>query len=46
MCAEPVRRDQMELALEFRRGACPPVVDLFHFHLRCFAAWEFERTKV
>ena len=31
------------------RGSCRnganPGLDKFHVHVRCFAAWEFERTK-
>jgi len=31
-------------ALE-RLHAKPEVIERYHLHTRCFAAWEFERTK-
>jgi hypothetical protein len=42
-----VAKDEMEFEIEFARdGGCPePGLDKFHVHLRCFAAWEFERGK-
>jgi len=52
VCGEPVNRDQMELEIEFARHGSTPAVastapgfDRYHLHLRCFAAWELERTK-
>lgn len=43
ICAEPVKQDELGFELEFApdhedtgEGDC-------HVHLRCFAAWEFER---
>jgi hypothetical protein len=44
VCGLPIERDQMELDVEFDRPGLRP--DLHHFHPRCFAAWEFERTKI
>jgi hypothetical protein len=40
---ERIRPDQLEYELQFgQEGATP---DVFHLHLRCFAAWEMERTN-
>jgi hypothetical protein len=36
ICGLPVSRQEMELEMEFAR-------DRFHVHLKCYAAWEFER---
>ena len=41
VCELPITRDQLEL--EFDQVGAP---DTLHFHIRCFAAWELERTKV
>jgi hypothetical protein len=44
ICAEPLRRDQLELEIDFQRpGAAPEV---HHLHPRCLAAWGLERTKL
>jgi hypothetical protein len=45
VCEKPITRDQLEYELEFARDGDNPDLEKFHFHLRCFAAWEFERTK-
>jgi hypothetical protein len=44
VCGEPVARHQIDLEMEFARQGVTP--DTPHLHLRCFAAWEFERTEV
>ena len=41
VCGEPVRRSDLGFELEFQ-----PETAKYHFHIRCLAAWEFERTKV
>jgi hypothetical protein len=46
ICGEPVRRDQMEFEVQFERDGTAPGLDKYHIHVRCFAAWEFERRKV
>jgi UDP-glucose 4-epimerase len=39
--------DQPSLSSTLERlHARPEVVERYHLHARCFAAWEFERTKV
>jgi len=35
----------MEFEIQFEHGGATPGLDKFHVHLRCFAAWEMERTK-
>jgi hypothetical protein len=34
----------MEFEIEFEHDGAPDL-DKFHVHIRCFAAWEFERSK-
>jgi hypothetical protein len=41
-----VARDQVELEVEFVTNGPMSRMDKYRFHLRCFAAWEFERTEV
>jgi len=43
VCRRPVTGDQLEVAIEFVRNGPVPGLDQYHLHLRCFAAWEFER---
>jgi hypothetical protein len=43
VCGELATKKELELEIEFNRHS---VVDRFHLHPRCYAAWEFERTKV
>jgi len=43
VCGKRVTKDEAEFELEFAHDG--PGVDVFHLHVRCFAAWEFERTK-
>ena len=45
VCNEPVMKDQLELEVQFARERAVPGLDKFHIHVRCFAAWEFERTN-
>jgi hypothetical protein len=45
VCGKTVRRDQMELEIEFSHDSATPGLDRYRLHPRCFAAWEFERTK-
>jgi hypothetical protein len=32
--------------VEFAHDGANPGLDKFHLHLRCFAVWELERTKL
>ena len=43
VCETPVTQDQLEYKLKFTRDRDPSLT--LHFHLRCFAVWELERTK-
>jgi hypothetical protein len=45
ICGLPVDADQIELRLAFAYDGSPPGLDTFYFHVRCFAAWEFERQQ-
>lgn len=45
VCGQAVSREEMGFDLEFAHGPTPsPAVNL-QFHVRCFAAWEFERDN-
>ncbi len=46
ICGDAVKRDEVEIEIEFNRHGVTPGLDRYHLHQRCFAAWEFERTKV
>jgi hypothetical protein len=46
ICGEPVGKKEMEFEIQFARDGDNPGLDKFHVHIRCFAAWEFERQKV
>ena len=43
ICELPATRDEMEFEVQFARDGDNPGLDKFHVHVRCFAAWEFER---
>ena len=48
VCGEAVTKDQLEMQVEFSRdgSSAPPAgLEIFHIHVRCFAAWEFERQN-
>jgi hypothetical protein len=45
VCGVPVTKDEMEFEIQFAHDGNNPGLDKFHVHLRCFAAWEFERGK-
>ena len=45
VCEMPVTKDEMEFEIEFARDGDAPDLDKFHVHMRCFAAWEFERRS-
>ena len=44
VCDHPVTRDQLEFEIQFAHNGDTPGLDKFHVHVRCFAAWEFERS--
>lgn len=45
ICGEPVTKEQLEFKVQFAFDGGTPGLDKFHVHVRCFAAWEFERTN-
>jgi hypothetical protein len=45
VCDLPVARDQLEFQIEFAADGDNPSLDRYHVHIRCFAAWEFERRS-
>jgi len=46
VCREPVRRDEVDVEIHFRRYDSTLGLDSYQLHPRCFTAWEFERTKI
>jgi hypothetical protein len=46
VCELPVTKDQLEFEIQFARDGDNPGLDKFHIHIRCFAAWEFERRNM
>jgi hypothetical protein len=46
VCERPVTKDEMEFEIQFEHDGSNPGLDKFHVHIRCFAAWEFERNKL
>jgi hypothetical protein len=44
VCGVPVTREQLEFEIQFARDGDNPGLDKYHVHVRCFAAWEFERN--
>jgi len=46
VCKRPITKDELELEIQFARAdGAMPRLDKFHLHVRCFAAWELERSK-
>ena len=45
VCERPVTKQEMEFEIQFARDGDNPGLNKFHVHIRCFAAWEFERSK-
>jgi len=49
LCGEPIGIDQFECEIQFaheRRTSPIRPIDTFRLHLRCLAAWEFERVQI
>ena len=36
-------KEEKQFQIEFANDGDNPGLDKFHVHIRCFAAWEFER---
>jgi hypothetical protein len=45
ICDLPVKREELEFEIQFEHDVNAPGLDKFHVHIRCFAAWEFERGR-
>ena len=45
VCDLPVTSLQLEFEIQFARNGDNPGLDKYHVHVRCFAAWEFERRR-
>ena len=45
VCDLAVTPQQMEFEIQFARDGDNPGLDKFHVHIRCYAAWEFERQR-
>ena len=45
VCEKAVTKEDMEFEIQFARDGDNPGLDKFHVHIRCYAAWEFERNK-
>lgn len=45
VCELPVSNDENELEIHFVHDRGSTELDEFHVHIRCFAAWEFERRS-
>jgi hypothetical protein len=41
----PAHRAKERVRIQFAFDGAEPGLDKFHLHVRCFAAWEFERTR-
>jgi hypothetical protein len=46
VCETATTAEQVEYVVEFTRDGPNPGLDRFLCHLRCFAMWEVERTKL
>jgi hypothetical protein len=45
VCERPVTKQELEFEIQFEHNGDMPGLDKYHVHIRCFAAWEFERSK-
>jgi hypothetical protein len=46
ICGEPVTPNDVEYEVQFAHDGANPRLEKYHLHIRCFAAWEMERTKL
>jgi hypothetical protein len=44
-CERSLTKDELEFEIQFARDGGNPGLDKYHVHIRCFAAWKFERSK-
>ena len=45
VCERRITHEDLEFEIEFERGGPEGGLDKYHVHVRCFAAWEFERRR-
>jgi hypothetical protein len=45
ICRKPVKPEETGFELEFAPGSGETELVAYAFHIRCFAAWEFERRE-
>ena len=45
VCGKPVTKGELAFEIQFAHDETIPGLDKFDVHVRCFAAWEFERNK-
>ena len=45
VCGKRLTRAEMAVELQFNRRDGTPGFDQYHFHHRCYVAWEFERAN-
>jgi hypothetical protein len=45
-CGLYVMKDQMAIEIQFSHNGATPELHKFELHVRCFAAWEFERGNL
>jgi hypothetical protein len=46
ICGQPITPDHVRYTIQFDHDHWGAGWDRFQLHLRCFAAWEWERTKL
>lgn len=46
ICSAPIRRNEIEIEIEFIREDDDPGPTTYHLHSRCFAIWELERHNL
>jgi hypothetical protein len=46
VCDVEITRDRLECEIEINHAGPGSGKTIYHFHPRCFAAWDTERTKV
>ena len=45
VCERPMTKAEMEIEIEVGHDGADSALAKYHLHPRCFAAWEFERTR-
>jgi len=45
VCDTKIDSDELEFEIEFSGDGASPGSTIFHLHVGCFTAWQFERTR-